>query len=92
MRPFLRFFLSSPDDAAGLEVFFAALVASVVLAGALEAVAAGAFPAVDAGLGAIMENAYGSTRFEGADGPLARSWWWKRSKDFWAQSRRAAAP
>lgn len=41
-------------EAAVLEVFFAALVPSVDLAGALEAVEAGALPAVEAGLGAIV--------------------------------------
>ena len=54
MRVFRRFFFSSPlPEAAGLEVFFAALLSVVVFAGALEAVEAGAFPAVEAGLGAI---------------------------------------
>ena len=54
LRDFRLFFFSaSPPDAAGLEVFFAALDSVVVLAGALEAVEAGALPAVEAGLGAI---------------------------------------
>lgn len=54
MRTFLRFFFSPSAGAAALEVFFAAFVPSVDLAGALEAVAeAGALPAVEAGLGAI---------------------------------------
>ena len=54
MRDFLLFFLSpSAPEAAGLDVFFAALVPSVVFAGAFEAVDAGALPAVDAGLGAM---------------------------------------
>jgi len=46
---------SGAATAAALEVFFAALEPSVVLAGALEAVPleAGALPAVDAGLGAM---------------------------------------
>ena len=52
MRDFRRFFLESSPEAAGLVLFFAALVASD-LAGAFEAVEAGAFPAVEAGLGAI---------------------------------------
>ena len=52
MRDFRRFFLESSPEAAGLVLFFAALVGSD-LAGALEAVEAGAFPAVEAGLGAI---------------------------------------
>ena len=57
MRLFRLFFFSpSAPDAAGLEVFFAALVPSVVFAGALEAVEAGALPAVEAGLGAIAED------------------------------------
>ena len=57
MRDFRRFFLSeSPPDAAGFEVFFAALDSVVVLAGALEAVEAGALPAVEAGLGAITDD------------------------------------
>ena len=56
MRTLRLFFLpSSPGAAAVLEVFFAALDPSVVLAGAFDAVAdeAGALPAVEAGLGAI---------------------------------------
>ena len=56
MRPFRRFFLSSPEPEAALAVFFAPLVPSVVLAGALDAVDAGALPAVDAGLGAISDE------------------------------------
>jgi len=49
-----RFFFSSGASADGLEeVFFAAFVPSVGLAGALDAVEAGALPAVEAGLGAI---------------------------------------
>lgn len=57
MRVFRRFFLVSSPEAAGLEVFFAALdPLSVVLAGALEAVEAGALPAVEAGLGAIADE------------------------------------
>ena len=54
MRDFRLFFLESSPEAAGFEVFFAALEPpSVVLAGAFEAVEAGALPAVEAGLGAI---------------------------------------
>ena len=54
LRDFRLFFLSpSAPEAAGFEVFFAALDSVVVFAGALEAVEAGAFPAVEAGLGAI---------------------------------------
>lgn len=50
----MRFFLSpSAPDAAGLEVFLAALEPSDDLAGALDAVDAGALPAVEAGLGAM---------------------------------------
>jgi len=49
----LRFFFSPSPVVADFAVFFAALEASVDLAGALEAVEAGAFPAVEAGLGAI---------------------------------------
>lgn len=56
MRTFRRFFFSSPPEVDGLEVFFADLAASVVFAGALDAVEAGAFPAVEAGLGAISDN------------------------------------
>ena len=85
MRLFRLFFFSpSAPDAAGLEVFFAALVPSVVFAGALEAVEAGAFPAVDAGLGAICERdrvvklvgggaKVGSWWCEGESGRLSRS-------------------
>ena len=77
MRTLRRFFLvSSPVAAAAavLEVFFAALEPSVVLAGAFEAVPddAGALPAVEAGLGAItIDNAgqrvTGETVVEGRD-------------------------
>jgi len=50
----LRFFLSpSAPEAAAFEVFFAALLASEDLTGALEAVDAGALPAVEAGFGGI---------------------------------------
>jgi len=52
LRVFLRFFFS--PSAGAFEVFFAAFLPSVVLAGALDAAeAAGALPPVDAGLGAI---------------------------------------
>ena len=50
MRTFLLFFLSPSAADVFFDVFFAALLESVVvLAGALEAVEAGAFPAVEAG-------------------------------------------
>jgi len=53
----LRFFLLSPSapEPADFAVFFAALLASEDLAGALEAVDTGAFPAVEAGFGAISK-------------------------------------
>ena len=70
----LFFFSPSAPEAAGLEVFFAALV-SVVLAGALEAVEAGALPAVEAGLGAISmrlvwlkESSDEGSRYKGGSG------------------------
>lgn len=56
LRTLLRFFLSPSAGAVFLDVFFAALSAVVVFAGALEAVEAGALPAVDAGLGAIAKD------------------------------------
>ena len=91
MRDFRRFFLSlSAPDAAGLEVFFAALD-SVVLAGALEAVEAGALPAVEAGLGAIANDERGWVEWaaaKGGGGTRERyGWSWSPSKLVFIQAR-----